>query len=141
MTAQYFFLSCGFYLLSFSSFFFLSPIPSGRRLRVYHTSTRTNLECRSEMCCARLAENLEIQDAKKSPKNRHLRTVAQFARLYLCNYVILFGGSYSPSHEERGSASLHAVGSGGHASSTCRGSEAKPLVRRSGDDNREAICS
>ena len=55
------FLPSDFYLLP-SSFFFCSPILSGRRLDVYHTSTHdaglsANLECRSEMCCMRLAGN------------------------------------------------------------------------------------
>ena len=34
------FLPCGFFLLLLSSFFFSSPDLSGRRLDVYHTSTR-----------------------------------------------------------------------------------------------------
>jgi len=44
-------------------FFFASPIRIRRILDVYHTSFHTwcglsaNLECRSEMCCTRLAEN------------------------------------------------------------------------------------
>jgi len=33
-----------------------------------------NLECRSEMCCTRLAENT---GRKKVAKNRHLATIAQ----------------------------------------------------------------
>jgi len=45
-----------FYL---SSFFLSSPNLRGRTLDVYHTSTHgvasANLECRSEMCCTRLA--------------------------------------------------------------------------------------
>jgi len=63
-------------VVSFSSSFFLfsSPNLSGRRLDVYHTSTHgegltANLECRSEMCCTRLAENTGC-------KNRHLDTIA-----------------------------------------------------------------
>jgi len=44
----------------------------------YHTSTRrgpsANLECRSEMCCSRLAANT---GRKKVAKNRHLGTIAQ----------------------------------------------------------------
>jgi len=36
-----------------------------------------NLDCRSEMCCTRLAENT---GRKKVAKNRHLRTIAQFCR-------------------------------------------------------------
>ena len=37
----------------------------------------TNLDCRSEMCCTRLAGNA---GAKKSPKIRHLGTIAQLCR-------------------------------------------------------------
>jgi len=63
------FLPCDFY----HSFFFSSPNLSGRRLDVYHISTRCglspNLECRSEMCCMRLAGNTER-------KNRRLLTIA-----------------------------------------------------------------
>jgi len=36
-----------------------------------------NLGCRSETCCTRLAEK---KNAKKSPNNRHLRTIAQICR-------------------------------------------------------------
>jgi len=36
-----------------------------------------NLECRSEMCCTGLAGNA---GPKKSPKSRHLATIAQFCR-------------------------------------------------------------
>jgi len=36
-----------------------------------------NLECRSETCCARLAENTA---RKKSPKSRHLGTIPQLCR-------------------------------------------------------------
>jgi len=74
------FLSCGFFLLSF---FYSPPNLSGPRLDVYHTSTHgvgglsVNLECRSEMCCTLLAENAE---PKKSPKIRHLGTIAQLCR-------------------------------------------------------------
>jgi len=50
------------FLSSFFFFFISSPNLSGRRMDVYHTSTHAcglsaNLECRSEMCCTRLAEN------------------------------------------------------------------------------------
>ena len=66
-------MPCGFYLSFFhSSFiFFSSPNLRGRRLDVYHTSTHgvrgpsANLECRSEMCCRRLAANA---GPKQSPK-------------------------------------------------------------------------
>jgi len=37
----------------------------------------TNLECRSEICCARLAGNAA---PKKSPKSHHLGTIAQRCR-------------------------------------------------------------
>ena len=76
-------------LLSSSSFFFFSPNLSGRRLDVYHTSTHgvasglsANLECRSEICCTRLAENA---GRKKSRKIRHLVTIAHFVGLCLRN--------------------------------------------------------
>jgi len=68
------FLPCDFSLLS-AIFFFSSPNLSGRRLDIYHTSTHgvrgpsANLECRSEMCCSRLAANT---GRKKVAKNRHL---------------------------------------------------------------------
>jgi len=57
-------------------FFFSSPNLSGRRLDVYHTSytwcgLNANLECMSEMCCTRLAENTGCQ------KNRHFGTIGQ----------------------------------------------------------------
>jgi len=63
---------------------FSSPNLSGRRLDVYHTSKfhtwcglSVNLECRSETCCARLAENTA---RKKWRKSRHLGTIAQHCR-------------------------------------------------------------
>jgi len=63
---------------------FFSPNLSGRRLDVYHTSTHgvaawasANLECRSEMCCTWLARKT---GCKKSPKIRHLGTIAQLCR-------------------------------------------------------------
>ena len=64
-----------FFLSSFFSLYILS----GCRLDVYHTwcGLSANLECMSEMCCMRLAE---IQDAKNSPKIRHLRSIAQICR-------------------------------------------------------------
>jgi len=74
------FLPCGFFFLLF--FFFPSPNLSGRRLHVYHTSytwcgPSANLECRSEMCCTRLAGNA---GPKKSPKICRLGTIAQLCR-------------------------------------------------------------
>jgi len=76
--------ACGFYLFCSSFFLFSSPILSGRKLDVYHSSTHdVALECEFRMqtclkCAAR--GSLKIQDAKKSPKNHHLRTVAQLCR-------------------------------------------------------------
>jgi len=69
---QLWFLSSSFFLIS-------SPILSGRRLDVYHTSRHNNLsanlECMSEMCCTRLAENTGRKNyAKKSPSVYH-RTI------------------------------------------------------------------
>ena len=40
----------------------------------------SNLGCRSETCCTRLAKNTEPRNAKKSPKIRHLGTIAQLCR-------------------------------------------------------------
>jgi len=63
--------------------FFSSPNLTGRRLDVYHIYLHTrcglnvNLECRSESYCARLAGNA---GPKKSPKSRHLGTIAQLCR-------------------------------------------------------------
>jgi len=72
----------------FFFFFFLAysePSEIGC-LPYFHTwcgrSPNANLECRSEMCCMRLAENTE---RKKSPKIRHLGTIAQLRRSSGCN--------------------------------------------------------
>jgi len=61
---------------------FFSPNLNGHRLDVYHTCTHgvapsANSECRSEMCCMRLAGNAR---PKKSPKIRHLGTIAHICR-------------------------------------------------------------
>jgi len=77
-----------------SFFFFSSPNLSSRRLDVYHTSKHgsmevlllllssnlclsANLECRSQTCCAWLAQNT---GRKKVAKNRHLGIIAQLCR-------------------------------------------------------------
>jgi len=69
-------LSCGFsnLLLPFSS-----RILSHRRLPYFQTwcGPSANLGCRSEMCCTQLARNA---GCKKSPKIRHVRTIAQLCR-------------------------------------------------------------
>jgi len=71
------------FLLSCSSFFFISsPILSRRRLDVYHTSTHGVALVRiwnAGLKCA-VRGSLKVQDAKKSPKIRHLRTIAQLCR-------------------------------------------------------------
>jgi len=74
------FCSCCFYLLL--SFFCSSPILSGRVLDVtilprVMWPKCANLECRSEMCCTRLAENTRRKITQKNP---HLRTIAQLCR-------------------------------------------------------------
>ena len=62
---------------------FSSPNLSGHRLDVYHAYFYTwrgpsaNLECRSEMCCTRLAANA---GPKKVAKNGHLGTMPQLCR-------------------------------------------------------------
>jgi len=73
------------FYLSIFFFFFSSPNLSDHRLDVYHASTHgvalvriANLECRSEMCCWRLAANT---GRKKVAKNRHLGTIAQLRRV------------------------------------------------------------
>jgi len=68
-----------FLLLSFSS----SPNLSLRRLDVYHTSTHdvalVQISNAGLKCAA--CGSLKIQDAKKSPKIRHLGTIAQLCRV------------------------------------------------------------
>ena len=70
---------CGHYILVlFLSSFFPSRNLSRRRLDVYHTYTHgVALECRPEMCCTQLAGNA---GPKKSPKIRHLGTIAKLCR-------------------------------------------------------------
>ena len=70
------------FLLSFFFFLFSSPVLSGHRLDVYHTSTHDavlvqNIEYRSEMCSTWLAKNT---GCKKLPKIRQLRTIAPLCR-------------------------------------------------------------
>ena len=74
-----FFLS--FYLSNLLSLYlFSSPILSRRRLDVYTwCGLSVNLQCTSETCCTRLAESRPTA-RKKSPKIRHLRTIAQLCR-------------------------------------------------------------
>ena len=76
------FLPCSFFLSSIF-FFFPSPNLSGHRLDVYHTSTHgvapsANLECRSEMCCTRLAANTGRKSRQKSPSGYHRTTLSGY---------------------------------------------------------------
>jgi len=86
--ADIIFLPCGFFFLSF---FISSPNLSGRRVDVYHTCTHgvcslsANLECRSEMCCTRLAGNT---GCKNDAKIAICTPSHNFAGLYLCNWGI-----------------------------------------------------
>ena len=69
------------WFLLLCTFFNFSPNVSHRRVDVNHTYTwcglRANLGCRSETCCIRCAENT---GRKRSPKIRHLTTIAQLCR-------------------------------------------------------------
>ena len=69
---------------SSSFFFYLFSLPnlSRRRLNDYHTSTYGVTLARIQDSGLKRAAcgSLEIQDAKKSPKIRHLRTIAQLCR-------------------------------------------------------------
>jgi len=68
------------YLLS--SFFFSSPNHSRRRLDVYHTLTHGVAVVRISNAVLKGAArgSLQMQDPKKSPKNRHLGTIPQLCR-------------------------------------------------------------
>jgi len=70
------FWSCGFFFLSF--FLAYSQWSEIGCLPYFHTrcGLSENLECMSEMCCKRLAENT---GRKNYAKNRHLHTIAQGA--------------------------------------------------------------
>ena len=74
------FLPCSFFLSIY--LFYSSPNLSGRRLDIYVPNDTwrgpsANLECRSEMCCTRLAAHA---GPKKVAKNRHLGTIPQLRR-------------------------------------------------------------
>ena len=70
-----------FTLWFLSSFFFfprlISAVTDWMSTILPHTVWSENLECRSEMCCTRLAGNT---GCKNDAKNRHLRTIAQLCR-------------------------------------------------------------
>ena len=75
------FFPCGFFLSFYLSFF---SSPRSQRSQIgclpYFYTWRgpsADLECRSKMCCSRLAANT---GRKKVAKNRHLGTIAQLRR-------------------------------------------------------------
>ena len=74
--------ACNIYFYSVvSSFFLLLFLASSQRSEIgclphFHTWCG-HLECRSESCCTRLAENT---GRRKSPKIRHLGTIPQLCR-------------------------------------------------------------
>ena len=75
------------WFLSFFFFLFLSFLAYSQRseigcLSYFHTwcGLSANLECMSEMCCTRLAENT---GRKHYAKNRHLRTIAELLWGYI----------------------------------------------------------
>jgi len=67
------FLSCGFFLHFFPRL--ISAVPDWMSTILFDTwcGPSANLECRSEMCCARFAGNAAL-------KNRHLGSIAQLCR-------------------------------------------------------------
>jgi len=71
------FYPCGFFFLSF--FLAYSQQSQIAYLPYFHTwcGLSANLECRSEMCCTRLAENT---GRKNHAKSRHLLTITQLYR-------------------------------------------------------------
>ena len=80
--AGHYIFALWFLLSIFLFFLFSSPNLSRRRLHVCHTWTYGVVLVRiyyagSETCCTRLAENT---GRKKSPKIRHLSTIAQLCR-------------------------------------------------------------
>ena len=80
------FLPCGFFFLSsfflLSFFFFSSPNLSGRRLDVCRTSTHGVALVRIYYAGLKRAARGSLKNTgrKKSPKNRHLRTIVQLCR-------------------------------------------------------------
>jgi len=68
-----------FYLVSFFIPSLISAAADWMSIPYFHTwcGPSANLECRSEMCCTRLAG---YTGRKNDAKNRHLRTIAQLCR-------------------------------------------------------------
>ena len=68
-----------FYLLSFFIPRLISAAADWMSIPYFHTwcGPSANLECRSEICCTRLAGNT---GRKNDAKNRHLRTIAQLCQ-------------------------------------------------------------
>ena len=76
---SFFFFFIFFYLSFFPRLISASQRPQIGCLPYFYTwrGPSANLECRSEMCCSRLAANT---GRKKVAKNRHLGTIAQLRR-------------------------------------------------------------
>jgi len=92
-----------------SSFLFFLPYSQRSQigcLRQFYTWCRlsTNLECTSEICCMRLAENT---GHKKSPKIRHLCTIAQVCRAISSQLRHLSTSGKKLSHSNISSTCLH----------------------------------
>ena len=80
--ADHYILRCGFYLSSsFFPFLASSQLSEIGRLPYFRTwcGLSANLECMSETCCTRLAENT---GRKNDAKNRHLGIIAQVCHNY-----------------------------------------------------------
>ena len=72
--------SCSFFPSSFYLFFprlISGAVDRMSAILLHMAWPSANLECRSEMCCSRLAANTR---RKKVAKNRHLGTIAQLCR-------------------------------------------------------------
>jgi len=79
MRTLYFCPVVSFYLLSFFIPRLISAAADWMSTILPHMwcGLSANIECRSEMCCSRLAGNI---GRKNDAKNRHLRTIAQYCR-------------------------------------------------------------
>ena len=76
-TFVYFHPVVSFYLLSFFIPRLISAAADWMSTILPHMGLSANLECRSDMCCTRLAGNT---GRKNDAKNRHLRSIAQHCR-------------------------------------------------------------
>ena len=115
------------------------PLPDGR-------TTSTNLECRSEMCCTRLAGNA---GPNKIAKNGHLGNIAQICRaislqlrhvstigkkLFKQQYLPYMSSQYG---EHRPTNSWDPFGSLGHSSKFQRVSHLRSVTARHSSSGRQ----